>query len=84
MKKGAGLDSGPFTLEGSVSWLDCIAVSEALVNPRFHLSHQPGDPVSAQPDPFGELAGMLQSLDVLRRIRDATDCLQLLLRYDLF
>lgn len=47
------------------------------------MHSQPRHAIGAEPYPLGEFAGRFKACDVLRCVRDATDCPQLLLGHEL-
>lgn len=55
---------------------------DPLAHPCIHLGQHPRYPIGAKPDPLGEFAGRFEACDVLRCVWNATDGLQLLLRYE--
>ena len=48
--------------------LGAITIFDALSDPLIHFLFDPSDPVRAKLYPLWELAGLLQSGDVLRRV----------------
>ena len=70
-------------LGGRACGIDWIAFSDSFVEPLLHFPQQPHHSTLAEPDPFGEPPCLLETCNMLRRVRNAADRSELLFRYDL-
>lgn len=79
--EGTGSRTGPRTcpLRGSVGSHVRITTLDARVEPFLDLGYEPHDPILAEPDPLREPPDRLEPCDMRTAVRNATDCLQLLL-----